>query len=355
MDYTLLAPGPTPLPPSVSKKLAEPMIHHRTKAFSEMFVSCLEKLKTVYRTKNDVLMVTASGSAGMESAVANLLSPGDKALVCVTGIFGERFLKILRAYGLDPVVISAEKGRALDPDKLRNQLLMFPDLKAVFLQHTDTSTGIVNDIAGISEVIRDNSDALIVVDAISGLAAEELETDAWDLDVVIAGSQKGLMAPPGLSFFSVSENAWKAVAEAKLPRFYFDWTAMRCAAEKGQSPYTPAVNIILAQEEALRLITEEGLENIWKRTADLASFTRSEVEKRGWTLFAKNPADILTGIVMPDGVDGQALVQSILAEDNISIAGGQAELSGKIVRIAHMGYIQKADVERGLAALDKRL
>lgn len=300
-------------------------------------------------------MVTASGSGGMEAAVVNLLSPGDKALVCVTGVFGDRFVKLLRAYGLDPIVISTELGRALDPDKLKNQLLMFPDVKAVFLQHTDTSTGIVNDVKTIANVIRDNSDALIVIDAISGLAAEELQTDAWDLDVVVAGSQKGLMAPPGLAFFCISPNAWKAVDEARLPRFYFDWKALRFAAEKGQTPYTPAVNVVFAQEEALRLITAEGIENVWKRTSELASFARAEVKKRGWNLFAKDPANILTGIVMPEGTDSQAVVSAILAEDNISIAGGQASLAGKIVRLAHMGYIQKADVERGFSALEKRI
>lgn len=356
VEYTLIAPGPTPLPPTVVEALRRPVIHHRTKEFSDAFALCLERLKAVSRTESrDPLLMTASGSGAMESAVSNLLSPGDKALVCESGIFGDRFIRILRAYGLDPIVVKSEWGRAIDPDKLKNTLMTCPGIKAVYLQHADTSTGILNDLPALSDVIRDHSDALIVVDAVSSLAAERLETDAWDLDVVLAGSQKGLMGPPGLAFALVSKHAWSAVEDAKLPRFYFDWKTMRECAPLRQTPYTPAVNAVLAQVEALRLILEEGLEAVWKRTAELASYTRGRVAERGWKLFAKDPSNILTGIVMPEGVDGKKLVEDILTEDGISIAGGQGPLAGKLVRLAHLGFIGRDDIDRGLAALDKRL
>lgn len=353
--YILLTPGPTPLPPSVYEKLSEPILHHRTEEFGAQFVRVLEDLKYVYRTKNEMLMITCSGSGAMESAVANLLSPGDPCLVHSTGAFGDRFAKICRAYGLDPVVIQEDWGRSADPQRLEDALKKNPGVKAVFHQHTDTSTGIVNDNKTLAEVVRRNSGALTVVDSISGLAAEELETDAWGLDVVISGSQKGLMAPPGLAYVSVSERAWKAVESAKLPRFYFDWAAMRKNLPKKQTPYTPAVMLVAAQAEALRLIRAEGIENVWRRTAELAAFTRAEFRRLGLELFAKDPADILTAVKLPEGVDGKKLIKDILREERISIAGGQVHLEGKIIRLAHMGYIQKREVEAGLAALAKRL
>lgn len=355
MEYILLTPGPTPLPPSVYKKMTEPILHHRTHEFGEIFTRTLEDLKAVYRTRNEVLMMTASGTGAMESAVANLLSPGDKALIHTTGAFGERFVKIAKAYGLEPVVVQEEWGRAADPDRLREALRGAKGVKAVFHQHTDTSTGVVNDLKALARIVREESDALTVVDSISGLAAEELETDAWGLDVVVTGSQKGLMAPPGLAFASVSDRAWKAAEAARLPRFYFDWRTMRKSLPKKETPYTPAVTLVAAQAEALRLIREEGIENVWRRTAELAAFTRAEVEKMGLKLFPQAPADILTAIRLPEGVDGKKLIKDIRVEERISIAGGQVHLEGKIVRVAHMGWIKKADVVAGLKALAKRL
>ncbi len=203
--------------------------------------------------------------------------------------------------------------------------------------------------------MREGSDALIVVDAISGLGAEELETDAWDLDVVIAASQKALMNAPGLAFFSVSQRAWKSVEAAKLPRFYFDWRTMRNSLPNKETPYTPAVTLVVAQAEALRLIREEGIENVWKRTADLAAFTRAQVLKLGLKLYSSDPAGILTAVWLPEGLDGKKLIKDILKDEHISIAGGQGKLAGKIIRIAHMGYIKKSDVQAGLKALSARL
>ncbi|MDE2292405.1 MAG: alanine--glyoxylate aminotransferase family protein, partial [Elusimicrobia bacterium] len=324
MNYILLTPGPTPLPPSVSKAMAEPILHHRTGEFGDQFQRVLDGLRYVYRTSSEVLMMTTSGTGAMESAVANLLCPGDETVVLHTGAFGERFAKILRVYGLKPSVVEETWGHAASPERLRAALQQSPAVKAVFMQHTDTSTGVVNDLKALAAVVREvRPEALVVVDSISGLGAEELEMDAWGLDVVLTGSQKGLMAPPGLAYAAVSERAWKACEAAKLPRFYLDWRTMRKSLSKKQTPYTPAVILVAAQDEALRLIRQEGIENVWKRTAELAAYTRAEVKKLGLTLFAKDPADILTAVNLPAGVDGKKLVKEMRVEDGISIAGGQ--------------------------------
>lgn len=354
MDYILLTPGPTPLPPEVYKVLQTPILHHRTKEFGAQFEQCLADMKYVFRTKNDLLLLTASGSGAMESSIANLLSPGDACLIHVTGAFGARFVKIAKAYGLDPIVIEEEWGEPADPQKLEDALKKNQDVKAVFHQHTDTSTAVVNDIKLLAEVVRKHSSALTVVDAVSGIATDRLETDDWGLDVVVAGSQKGLMAPPGLAFMSVSAQAWQAVESAKLPRFYFDWATMRKNVPKKQTPYTPAIMLVTAQCAALRLIREEGIENVWKRTAELAEYTRGKVKGMGLDIFSKSPAAGLTSIKMPEGVDGQQLIREILDREKISIAGGQLHLTGKIIRLAHMGYIRKVDVDAGLKALANR-
>lgn len=353
--YILLTPGPTPLPPSVSAAMAKPILHHRTSEFGKLFTYVLQEMQYVYRTKNTVLMMTCSGTGTMESAVANLLSPGDAALAHTTGAFGDRFVAILRAYGVSPAVVAEEWGRAASPDRLRDALKKTPGVKAVFLQHTDTSTGVVNDLKALSAVVRENSEAVVVVDSVSGLAAEELETDAWDLDVVLTGSQKGLMNAPGLGFAAVSARAWKLVEAAKSPRFYFDWRTMKASIPNRETPYTPGVTLVAGQAEALRLIRADGIENVWKRTAELAAYTRAEVAKLGLRLYAENPADILTAAWLPAGVDGNALLKGLLEEQRISIANGQDKLKGKIIRIAHMGYISKEDLTAGLTALARRL
>lgn len=352
----MLTPGPTPLPPQVLEAMARPLIHHKTEEFGRLFVQVIEDMKWVYRTKGQVLMMTCSGTGAMESAVQNLLSPGDKTLVCTTGAFGDRFVAILRAFGLEPVVVPFEWGRAVDADALRAALKAHKGLKAVFFQHTDTSTGVVNDLKTLAAIVREESDALIVVDSVSGLACEPLETDGWGLDVVVAASQKGLMNAPGLGFVAVSDNAWRAAETAKLPRFNFDWRTLRKFLADRETPWTPAISVVVAQAAALKLLRAEGLENVWKRHDALAAHARRAIaEKLGLSFFAKNPANILTGIVLPAGVDGTKLLADILREEGITIANGQLNLKGKIVRLAHMGYISKSDVDAGVAALASRL
>jgi len=352
----MLTPGPTPLPPSVLEAMSRPLIHHRTEEFGRMFAGVIEDMKWVYRTKGAVLMMTCSGTGAMESAVTNLLSPGDKTLVCTTGAFGDRFVAIHKAFGLEPVVLPFEWGRAVEPEALRKALKSNPGLKAVFFQHTDTSTGVVNRLEVLAKLVREESDALVVVDSVSGLACERLETDAWGLDAVVTGSQKGLMNAPGLGFVALSERAEKAVAAAKLPRFNFDYRLMKKSLADRETPWTPAISIVAGQAAALKLLRAEGMEAVWKRHDDLAAHARRLLaDKLGLPFYAKDPANILTGVVLPAGVDGSKLLASILKEEGISIANGQLNLKGKIFRLAHMGYISKSDVEAGVEALAARL
>lgn len=352
----MLTPGPTPLPPSVLEAMSRPLIHHRTEEFGKMFSGVIEDMKWVYRTKGTVLMMTCSGTGAMESAVTNLLSPGDKTLVCTTGAFGDRFVAIHKAFGLAPVVLPFEWGRAVDPESLRKTLKETPGLKAVFFQHTDTSTGIVNRLETLAKIVREESDALVVVDSVSGLACERLETDAWGLDAVVTGSQKGLMNAPGLGFVALSERAEKAVAAAKLPRYNFDYRLMKKSLADRETPWTPAISVVAGQAAALKLLRAEGMEAVWKRHDDLAAYARKLLTaKLGLPFYAKDPANILTGVVLPEGVDGSKLLADILKEEGISIAGGQLHLKGKICRVAHMAYISKSDVDAGVEALAARL
>ncbi|OGR49949.1 MAG: hypothetical protein A2X37_11265 [Elusimicrobia bacterium GWA2_66_18] len=352
----MLTPGPTPLPPQVLEAMSRPLFHHRTEKFGRLFAQVISDMKWVYRTSGSVLMMTSSGTGAMESAVVNLLSPGDATLVCTTGVFGDRFVAIHKAYGLAPEVLPSEWGRAVDPDALRRTLKGKPGLKAVFFQHTDTSTGVLNDIKTLARIVREESGALVVVDSVSGLACEPLETDAWGLDAVLTGSQKGLMNAPGLGFAAVGERARKASDEAKLPRFNFDWRLMQKSLADRETPWTPAISIVAGQAAALQLLRAEGMENVWKRHVGLAAHARRLLqEKLGLPFYAKDPANILTGVVLPQGVDGVKLLADILREDGISIAGGQLGLKGKIFRLAHMGYISKADIDAGVDALARRL
>ena len=352
----MLTPGPTPLPPQVLEAMSRPLIHHRTEEFGRIFAGVIEDMKWVYRAKGTVLMMTCSGTGAMESAVVNLLSPGDAVMVCTTGAFGDRFVAILKAFGLSPVVLPFEWGRSVDADALRAALKANKGLKAVFFQHTDTSTGVVNDLMTLAGIVRAESDALIVVDSVSGLACEPLETDAWGLDAVLTGSQKGLMNAPGLGFVALSERAWKAVELAKFPRYNFDYRIMKKSLADRETPWTPAISVVVGQAAALKLLRAEGMENVWKRHDALAARARAALSaKLGLPFYAKNPANILTGVVLPEGVDGGKLLAEILREEGISIAGGQLHLKGKIVRLAHMGYISKSDVDAGIDALASRL
>jgi len=351
----LLTPGPTPLPPRVCRALARPIIHHRTPQFQAVLKEAANGLKYVYQTKNDVFILASSGTGAMEAAVANLLSAGDRAITIQGGKFGERWTEICKSYAINTEIIDVEWGRAVEPKEIEMRLKANPETKAVFTTLCETSTGVVNDIAAIGKVVK-QTNAVLVVDAISGLGAIDLQTDAWSCDVVVSGSQKGLMLPPGLSFISASQKAWKLIDNAKCPKYYFDLKAAKKALDKTDTPFTPAITLIIALCESLEMIKQEGLENVFLRHKKMADATRAAVRALGLELFAPTAAsDVVTAVKVPAGIDGEKLVKTMRDTYGVTIAGGQAELKGKVFRIAHMGFIAKPDIIACIACLEKVL
>lgn len=352
--YFLLTPGPTPVPPEVSLEEALPVLHHRTTEFGAVFTRVLEDLKYAFQTKNQVLLMSASGTGAMESAVVNTLSPGSKAIVATSGSFGNRWGKICQAYGVEPVMVQEEWGKPVRVDQIQDALKKNPDAVAVFATHTETSTGTVNDVKAIGEAVS-KTNAVFVLDAISGLGGQEMRTDEWNVDVCVTGSQKGLMTPPGLAFVSVSQKAWKVVEAAKLPRFYWDYRKMLKSVADKETPFTPPVSLIVALAKALSMVKAEGIENIWKRHLMLSHAAQSGFKALGLSLFSTAPCSVLTAANVPAGVEGGKLVKKMREEYGVSIAGGQEHLKGKIVRLAHMGYMEKFDLIIGVSALEMAL
>ena len=349
--HYLLTPGPTPIPTEIALAEAKPIIHHRTSEFAKIFGEVAEGLKYVFCTQNDVLIMASSGTGAMESSVVNLLSPGDEAIVAQSGNFGERWAKLLSAYGIKPIILDTQWGKAVDANEIEKTLKANPGVKAVYTTHVETSTGVVNDIEAIGKIVN-ASQAVLVVDAISGLVGQELKTDDWHVDVVVTGSQKGLMLAPGLAFVSVSKKAWTLVENAKLPRFYWDWRKMKKSLADSETPFTPAITLIVALAEAIKMIKAAGLENMQKDYKVMAAATRAGMQAIGLELFAQRPCEVVTSACVPDGVDGGKIVKLLREEFGISIAGGQGLLKGKIIRFAHMGYITKADLLVGFACLE---
>ncbi|OGX18171.1 MAG: class V aminotransferase [Omnitrophica WOR_2 bacterium RBG_13_44_8b] len=351
----LLTPGPTPLPPQVCEAMSRPIIHHRTPQFQAVLKEAAVGLKYVFQTNNDVFILASSGTGAMEAAVINLLSPGDTALTIQGGKFGERWTEICIAYGINTQTIDVEWGKAVEPKEIGKRLKQDPKIKAVFTTLCETSTGVVCDIEAIGRVIKDTQ-ACLVVDAISGLGAIDLKTDAWSCDVVVSGSQKGLMLPPGLGFISVSPKAGKLIEASKCPRYYFDLKAAKKALDKTDTPFTPAITLIIALNEALKMMKEDGLENIYLRHRKMAEATRQAVKALGLELFAPTASsDVVTAVKVPQGLDGEKLVKSMRDTYGVTIAGGQSELKGKVFRIAHMGFIEEFDIIAGISCLEKVL
>lgn len=350
----LLTPGPTPLPDEVRKALGRQIIHHRTPAYQEIFSRVEEGLKYVFKTKNPVLVFTSSGTGAMEAAVSNLLSPGDKAIVVKGGKFAERWAKLCQAYNVEVVPIDVAYGDAVKPGLIEKELdgLKAQGLvcRAVFTTLCETSTGVLNDIETVGKLVN-RTDSVLVVDAISGLCADELMTDEWNVDVVVSGSQKGLMLPPGLSFVAISDKAWKHIHCSKLPKFYFDFNRYKKSLDENDTPFTSAISLVIALDESLKLIKEKGLDNILRNHKELAQETRAAVEAMGLKVFAKSPSNGVTSVCVPDGVDGKKLVRLLRDRHKITIAGGQAELAGKIFRIAHMGHITQQGIKFALSKL----
>jgi aspartate aminotransferase-like enzyme len=352
----LVTPGPTPVPPEVLAATAAPMIHHRSPDFRATLARVLERLRVVLRTENEVLLFTSAGTGAMESAVANLCSPGDRVLVVSHGYFGERWAAMARGYRCDVVHLRYEWGEAPSADEVEEKLDEIGGAKAVYLTHSETSTGVVADVRAIAERLN-GSGALVCVDAISSLAAVPLEMDAWGIDVAVSSSHKALMTPPGLAVTAVSAAALAASETATAPRFYFDWERTRARQAKGENPFSPAISLVVGLDVALSLLLEEGLEAAFERHVRLGRACRAGVKAMGLELFSpdEDRAAVVTAIRMPSEIDGSAIVLSMRERSGVTIIGGQGALRGKIVRIGHIGYVDVFDVTSALAALELAL
>lgn len=352
----IMTPGPTPISEEVLMEHARPLMHHRSPEFSKIFTEVTEKLKKLFKTTNDLFILTSSGTGGMEAGVTNFFSRGEKVLVINVGNFGERFKKISSKFGLEVISLDYEWGEAANPEDVKKALDDDPDIKGVMVQFSETSTGIINDIKAIADIVK-NSSAIIIADVISGLGASDVRTDEWGLDVVIGGSQKGLSAPTGVAFISVSEKAWKLNEKSDIPRFYFDLAAARNYSQKTppQTPWTPGISIIVAMNKALDMVFEEGLENVFKRHRVLALATQKAIEKIGLQLLVKDEAKrgfSVTSIIVPEGIDAKELTKIMRVKYGVTIAGGQGKLTGKIIRIGHLGYVGIFDILVAISALE---
>ncbi len=350
MKRYLLAPGPTPIPPEVLQAMALPIIHHRTPEFEALLADVRRDLRLVFQCRNEVLMFAASGTGAMEGAVVNTLSPGDQVVVIRGGKFGERWAEICEAYGVRVFPVDVPYGKSVDPGTVADVLKREPGVRAVFATHSETSTGAVHDVQALAAIVG-ATDALLVVDAITSLGVMDLPMDAWGVDLVVAGSQKAVMLPPGLAFAGLSDKAWARVPESRLPKYYFNFTSERKAIEKNQSAYTPAVSLVVGLREALRLILAEGLPNVFARHDRLARATRAGVQALGLELFAEHPGCACTAVKAPAGIESGAIVKGY-RKRGITIAGGQGSMKGKIFRIAHMGYADNSDVLVALGTLE---
>src|SRR5690348_10230011 len=358
MSFTsqLRIPGPTPLPERVMRSMSRPMIDHRGPEFAGILSEITAGAKRVFKTKNDLLLLTCSGTGGLESAIANLVSPGDEVIAAVCGNFGERFAALASAFGADVVRLEFEWGQPVEPDDLRVVLERHPKAKVVLLTHNETSTGLTNPLRELARVAR-NADRTVVVDGVSSISSIDIDTDAWGIDVAVSGSQKGWMAPPGLALVSVSERAWAQQGQARSPRFYFDWKEARTWAEKGMTPFTPAVPVAYAMQEGLRMLEEEGLDNVYKRHERLARATQAGLEALGFQLFARDGyrSHTVTSALPPAGLDVNALRRLLDARYGVVIAGGQGKMTGKMVRVGHLGAVAEGDVVQVIWALEQAL
>ena len=348
----LLTPGPTPLFPPAIRAMSAPDMHHRTKDFIEVYKGVIQDLKYLYGSDRDVALFSSSGSGAMEAAVSNLFSPGEKVIVCQAGKFGERWTKLTNAFGLEPVVLEEPYGTPVEPERVEQALKDNPDATGVFVQASETSTGVAHDVKAMGEAVA-KTDAILVVDAITGLGTMPLDVDNWGLDVVIGGSQKSVMIPPGLAWASVSDKAWKKGENAENRYFYFNLKAHAEGGADGNSPFTPATSLMLGLGAALEYIREIGRDNLVDNAQQLARASRDAAQALGLKLFAKkNPAGSVTAIRAPEGVDSGAIVKAYRDDFNAIIANGQGSMKGEIFRIAHLGYFDFHDLFATIAELE---
>lgn len=349
----LLAPGPTPVPSEALLAMAMPILHHRSPDFLPVLDTAKKGLQWLYQTKNDVLILCSTGTGGMVGSVNNFFSPGDRALVINAGNFGERWTKICKAYGLDVKEIKYEWGYAAKPEDIEKALKADPSIKGVFIQASETSTGVYHDIKAVASIVRKHENTIFVVDAVSALVAHDIKMDDWGIDVLIGGSQKGLMLPPGLAFVGISDKAWKFEQNAKCPKFYFNFKKERENLAKNQTNFTSPVTLIIGLNECLKLLQKEGLENAFERHRRLANATREAIRAIGLELFSREShSNSVTAINAPAGFDGQEIYKNLRVKYGITAAGGQGHAKGKIFRIAHLGYADTFDIITAIAGVE---
>ena len=350
----LLSPGPTPIPSEVQLAMSETMIHHRTPQFNKVFEEARRGLKKLFGTKNDVIMFASSGTGAMEAAVANLFSPGDKVLVINGGKFGERWLNIANAYGLNPIDLKVEWGRAVKVADIEKQLKAQPDIQSVLIQASETSTTVLHPVKEIASLTKGGP--LLLVDGVTAVGVVPVPVDEWGIDVLVTGSQKALMLPPGLGFIALSDRAWDRTKKAKLPRFYFDLNLERKNQQKGSGAFTPAVSLIFGLRASLNMMEREGFDKVYARHARLCRATRAAATALGLKLLAPDsPSPAATGLYLPEGIDADRVLEFLRDRMNVTLAEGQDQLKGKVIRIAHVGYMGAFDVVTAIAALEMAL
>lgn len=349
----LLAPGPTMVPEEVLLEMAKPIIHHRTSEFSNIFAEVREKLKPVFGTENDCLLLSGSGTAAMEAAVVNCFSSGDKVIVVNAGKFGKRWVEICKSYGLEVVSIDLEWGRSVKPEQVEAALIANPDAKGVFIQASETSTTVYHPIKEIGNLIKLFDNTLFIVDGITSVGVVETKMDEWGIDVLVTGSQKAFMLPPGLSIIALSDKAWSFVEKSNLPKYYLNLKKERKSQSDNTTAYTPAVSLIIGLNKVLDMMMNEGLENVYDRHELCAQATREAVKALGFELLAKDiPSNAATGFYLPEDIDGGKFVKFLREKMGVTFAGGQDHLKGKIVRISHLGYYDMFDTLTAISALE---
>jgi len=364
MRQRIFTPGPTQIPERVTVAMSQPFPYHRGPEFKKLFAEVTANLQYVFQTQSEVLLLTASGTGGMEACVANMLLSGQKALVIVAGKFGERWQEICQAYGIETITLETPWGDAPDLEALKKLLQTHADIAAVFCTHNETSTGVVSDVQTLADLVHAHSGALVIVDGITSVGVLPFYMDKWKIDVCVTGSQKGVMVPPGMAYVALSERALKrlemssktaALQQRRLPHYYLDFAKARETAKERMTAWTPAITLLMGLQESLRLMRERGLENLWEHYAQLAQSVRAGVQALGLELFAKAPSNALTSVKVPNGIDGRQLVEVMREKYGVTIAGGQGAVKGKIFRMTHMGYYDHLDMVALVAALELAL
>jgi aspartate aminotransferase-like enzyme len=353
MKSKLFTPGPTKVPGAVLAAVGKQVLHHRSPEFSEKVRHVQDELGRLLQTHNDTLLFTCSGTGMMEAAVSNLLSRGDKAICINNGVFGERWVHICQAYGVQAIDVALEWGKSIDPSEFKKIVSAHPDAKAVFVIHSETSTGALNDIEALAGTLKDHK-TVMVVDATSSVGCHEVRMDEWGVDVVVAGTQKALMTPPGLSFVALNGKAWALVSSSDLPKYYFDFTrTWKRLQRKGQTPFTTAVSLVYGLEVALAMMETEGWENVYTRHARMGAATRAAVKALGFGVLPEHPVNGVTVVTCPEGFDANRLVRVMDDDFGVRVAGGQDKLSGRVFRIGHMGGIRERDLAMAISALER--